>query len=104
MIKGLFFAVSIGSLVLLPGLKRNSTDILSMPRAALSNDVGKISSPADNFKVILLGSGAGPRVDLKQYGPSILVEAGDMRMLFDCGRGSTFRMAQLGISHGSISR
>jgi len=46
----------------------------------------------------------GPRVNLEQYGLGILIEAGEERLLFDCGRGVTFRMAQVGISHGSISR
>ncbi len=62
------------------------------------------SLSADNLKVILLGSGVGPRIDLLQFGPSILIEAGKQRLLFDCGRGATMRMAQMGIPHGSISR
>jgi ribonuclease Z len=62
------------------------------------------SFPPVTFKVRLLGTGVGPRIDLKQFGPAILVEAGDEKLLFDCGRGATLRMAQMGISHGSINR
>lgn len=78
--------------------------MLTTQSAPNKNDAVHQSSPADTFKVILLGSGAGPRIDLKQFGPGILVEAGGERLLFDCGRGITLRMAQAGISHGSISR
>ncbi|WLE98896.1 MAG: MBL fold metallo-hydrolase [Candidatus Electrothrix communis] len=35
---------------------------------------------------------------------STLVEAGDKRFLFDCGRGSTIRLRQLGIPLGSINK
>src|ERR1044072_1986122 len=60
--------------------------------------------PPDNLKVILLGTGVGPPVNLRQYGASTLVEAGGVRLLFDCGRGATFRLAQVGVPLGSISR
>ena len=89
MIKGLLFAISIGYLFHSAG-----------PKTAVDFQ----SFSADNIKVILLGSGVGPRIDLQQYGPSILIEAEGERLLFDCGRGATFRMAQYGIPHGSISQ
>lgn len=57
-----------------------------------------------NFKVVLLGTGVGPPVNLRQYGASTLIEAGDLRLLFDCGRGATIRLAQVGVPLGSISR
>ena len=58
----------------------------------------------DNLKVVLLGTGVGPPVNLRQYGASTLVEAGGVRLLFDCGRGATLRLAQVGVPLGSISR
>jgi len=64
-------------------------------------------SPAqssDSIKVVLLGSGAGPPVNLQQYGASTLIEAGGERFLFDCGRGATFRLVEAGVPIGSISR
>ena len=60
--------------------------------------------PQDSIKVVLLGTGVGPVVNLQQYGASILVEAGGMRLLFDCGRGATMRLAQAGVPIGSVTR
>jgi ribonuclease Z len=60
--------------------------------------------PSDSFTVVLLGTGAGPLVNLQQYGASILVDAGGERFLFDCGRGATMRLTQAGIPLGSITR
>ena len=60
--------------------------------------------PSDSMKVVLLGTGMGPPVNLQQYGPSTLVEAGGERFLFDCGRGATIRLAQAGIPLGSVRR
>ena len=60
--------------------------------------------PSDSLKVVLLGTGAGPLVNLQQYGTSTLVEAGAQRFLFDCGRGATLRLAEAGVPIGSITR
>jgi ribonuclease Z len=62
------------------------------------------ATSSDNLKVILLGTGVGPPINLQQYGASTLIEAGGVRLLFDCGRGATLRLAQVGVPHGSISR
>ena len=59
---------------------------------------------SDNLKIVLLGTGVGPPVNLQQFGASTLIEAGSMRLLFDCGRGSTLRLAQMGVPLGSINR
>jgi ribonuclease Z len=59
--------------------------------------------PADVLRITLLGSGVGPPVNLMQYGPSTLIEAGGKRLLFDCGRGATLRLAQAGIPIRSVS-
>ena len=61
-------------------------------------------APSDSLRVVLLGTGAGPPVNLQQYGTSTLVEAGAQRFLFDCGRGATLRLAQAGVPIGSITR
>jgi ribonuclease Z len=47
------------------------------------------------FRVTLLGTG-NPRPSIDRFGPAILVEAGDLRLLFDCGRGAAQRLFQLG--------
>lgn len=61
-------------------------------------------APPGQLRVVLLGSAGGPLVDLRRYGASTLVEAGGVRLLFDCGRGATMRLAEMGISSGTIGR
>jgi ribonuclease Z len=56
------------------------------------------------LRIVLLGTGVGPPVNLEQFGASILIEAGGERLLFDCGRGATIRLAQAGVPIGSIRR
>jgi len=48
------------------------------------------------IRVTLLGTG-NPRPAMTRFGPSILVEAGGKKLLFDCGRGATQRLYQLNI-------
>jgi ribonuclease Z len=45
------------------------------------------------LKVTLLGTG-NPRPVIERFGPSILVEAGNQKLIFDCGRGCTQRLYQ----------
>jgi len=76
-----------------------------VPRSSLAGNRGGAEPPSrDTLRVILLGTGVGPRVDLQQFGPATLIEAGEDRLLFDCGRGATLRLAQAGIPTGSIRR
>jgi len=104
MTKGFFFAVSVGCLSLFLEQSSHSRVILAaQPAPARSGDVVQSASP-DNLKVVLLGSGAGPRVNLQQFGASTLVEAGSVRLLFDCGRGATIRLTEVGVPIGSINR
>ena len=72
--------------------------------ASSSQAPAYVPVPRGQLRVVLLGSAAGPLVNLQQYGASTLVEAGGVRLLFDCGRGATMRLAQMGISSGTISR
>lgn len=51
-----------------------------------------------NFTVTLLGTG-NPRPTIQRFGPSILVQAGNQNLLFDCGRGATMRLDQLKVEH-----
>ena len=48
------------------------------------------------LRVTLLGTG-NPRPLLERFGPSLLVEVGGQRLLFDSGRGATQRLFQLGV-------
>jgi len=58
----------------------------------------------ESLRVVLVGTGVGPPVRLNQFGTSTLVEAAGMRLLFDCGRGATIRLTQLGVPIASINR
>jgi len=53
------------------------------------------------IKVTLLGTGA-PVPSVERFGPSILVEAGGQKFLFDCGRGASQRLWQLKVPLGQI--
>jgi len=53
-----------------------------------------LETVSDSIIVTLLGTGTpGPRID--RFGPSTLVEAGGLRLLFDCGRGTMQRIYQI---------
>ena len=104
MIKGLFLSVSVGCLPLLLQQSSQSRGVLAAQSTpAQSGAVFQSASP-DNLKVVLLGSGVGPPVNLQQFGASTLIEAGGERLLFDCGRGTTIRLTQVGVPLGSINR
>ncbi len=53
------------------------------------------------FKVTLLGTASpSPRPD--RFGPSTLIEAGDQKLLIDCGRGVPIRLWQIKVPMGKI--
>jgi ribonuclease Z len=55
----------------------------------------------ETITVTLLGTG-NPRPSLERFGPSILVTAGNDRLLFDCGRGAAQRLFEHGIPLGDV--
>lgn len=57
---------------------------------------------AQEIRVVLLGTG-GPWPRLDRFGPSILVEAGSERLIFDVGRGALQRLSQDSIAFQSIT-
>jgi ribonuclease Z len=59
------------------------------------------SSNAQDLKVTLLGTGS-PQPRMDRFGPSILVEAGKEKLLFDCGRGAAQRIEQQKISFAEV--
>jgi len=61
-----------------------------------------VVSHAQDIKVTLLGTG-NPRPVMSRFGPSILVEAGKQKLVFDCGRGATQRLYQLKIPFSEIT-
>lgn len=56
------------------------------------------------LKIVVLGSGGGPPADVQRYGPSILVEAGGEKLLFDCGRAAVIRLAEAGVRQQEIDK
>lgn len=62
----------------------------------------KAESQSSSIKVTLLGTGA-PVPSIDRFGPSILVEAGNQKLLFDCGRGASQRLWQLKIPLGQVN-
>lgn len=60
--------------------------------------------PPSGIRVVLLGTGGGPPVQLNRYEASTLVEAGGELLLFDCGRGATLRLAEYGIPLDQVSK
>ena len=53
------------------------------------------------IKVTLLGTGT-PLPVMERFGPSILIEAGDQKFLFDAGRGSLQRLMQVNVKYREI--
>lgn len=60
-----------------------------------------VAASGQNLRVTLLGTGS-PQPRMDRFGPSILVEAGDKKLLFDCGRGATQRIEQIRIPFTEI--
>jgi len=59
---------------------------------------------ASSLRVVLLGSGGGPAPNPQRFGTSTLVIAGGEKLLFDCGRAATIRMAQMGMLLGEMDK
>lgn len=60
-----------------------------------------LPAPAQSLRVTLLGTGT-PQPRMDRFGPSVLVEAGEKKLLFDCGRGVAQRIEQLRIPFTDI--
>ena len=104
MTRGLAFAASL-LCVALPAMQSPNSGVVRDARPAPAREGALVqSAPSESLTVILLGTGVGPMVNLQQLGASTLVEAGGERFLFDCGRGATMRLTQVGVPIGTISR
>jgi ribonuclease Z len=99
------FALGLPALVAFLVCRPGSVDPEAASQVQPLQAAGQYQPPSpDSLRVVLLGSGSGPPVRLNQFGMSTLVEAGGTRLLFDCGRGATIRLTQLGVPVASISR
>jgi ribonuclease Z len=76
---------------------------LLFPVESFSQDLYYHSSDSDEIRVVLLGTGY-PRPQFDQFGPSTLVEIGDEKFLFDCGRGAEIRLSQIGREYTCITK
>jgi hypothetical protein len=78
-----------------------------MPRPhAAANDFGirymtDSTASSDVLKVTLLGTGI-PNPQINAFGTSTLIEAGDQKVLIDCGRGAAIRLSQIGLGVGCV--
>ena len=54
-----------------------------------------------HIEVTLLGTGC-PRPIIERFGPGILVQAGELTLVFDAGRGTVQRLNQMGISYAQV--
>jgi len=73
-----------------------------MAWAAASVILAASLASGQSIKVTLLGTGY-PRPVMSRFGPSILVEAGSEKLLFDCGRGATQRLYQLNVAFSQVN-
>ncbi len=69
--------------------------------AAISIAALALAVSGQTFRVTLLGTGS-PQPKMDRFGPSILVEAGEHKLVFDCGRGAAQRIEQLRIPFTAI--
>lgn len=83
-----------------PGVERTKASALILLVLVLG--LSPTRSFAQAIKVTLLGTG-NPRPVMTRFGPSILVEAGKEKLLFDCGRGATQRLYQLDIPFSDVT-
>src|SRR5882757_7531947 len=60
------------------------------------------AASAQDIRVTLLGTGT-PAPVMNRFGPSILVEAGGQKFLFDAGRGSLQRLVQSQVSWRDVN-
>jgi ribonuclease Z len=70
--------------------------------AFLLMPIAVAADAADRFHITLLGTGT-PRPIMERFGPSILVEAGSERLLFDAGRGCLQRLEQSRVPYASLT-
>jgi ribonuclease Z len=81
-----------------------SSDVRSWRACSISlilSSALAVAGSGQNLRVTLLGTGS-PQPRMDRFGPSILVEAGENKLLFDCGRGAAQRIEQIRIPFTEI--
>jgi ribonuclease Z len=69
--------------------------------AAAAGTAAAQTQTSPDIRVTLLGTGS-PSPIINRFGPSILVEAGPEKLVFDCGRGCPIRLQQKGVRLGDV--
>ncbi len=75
--------------------------LLSMLICTIGPIHARAATSETRMLVTMLGTGT-PYPDAGHFGSAILVEAGEKKLLFDCGRGVVIRLAQTGIRPNQI--
>jgi ribonuclease Z len=79
--------------------------LLSAGSGAMLRGTDQAPAPAANdIRVTLLGTAAGPPVYLDRAGIATLVEAGGARFLFDAGRGVMLQLARAGVRMDGVTK
>jgi ribonuclease Z len=81
-----------------------SERILAAQSLGARSDGSVQATAGESLKITLIGTGGGPIVNPRRFGISTLVAADIQRLLFDCGRGATLRLAEAGEALGDISK
>lgn len=81
---------------MLSGILLNAFLVIGLALGSMSG-----AASAQEIKVTLLGTGSPPPI-ISRFGPSILVEAGERKFLFDTGRGAIQRLNQLNVKWQDI--
>src|SRR3954451_15514480 len=91
--------------------KKDAMKIQLRPLAALfisalsvGGQTPQVAAAATPLKIVILGSGGGPAVNTQKYGPSILIEAGEEKLMFDCGRAASIRLVEAGVGQNEIDK
>jgi len=77
--------------------------LLSAGLCAAQNSKSDAAATA-KMKVTLLGTAPGPVVRLTRYQTTTLVEAGEEKLLFDCGRGVLLRLVEAGVPTQKVTK
>jgi ribonuclease Z len=90
------------SITLYKPIAMRSKILISICLLVFSTFSSYTDAQSNLLKVTLLGTGA-PVPSIDRFGPSILVEAGDQKLLFDCGSGAAQRIWQMRIPLGQVN-
>ena len=92
---------TVASLLLLLGSAETGAPAFAQASAPAPAPAANTQLASADMVVTLLGTGT-PTLSPARFGYSTLVQVGGLNLVFDAGRGSSIRLAQLGVKLGSI--